>query len=126
MASAIDLFRRDAKFFLTQGSVNIPIKMFNPNKSIEIDLTGWGDKHHLSFDTDGNQVNSKIVKITVTEKDLVDKGFSVRDANGNVNLLKYKVQFKDSSEVLRSFNVREVFPNENFGIIVLILERAII
>lgn len=119
-----ELAKRDAKFVINNNSFDI--EMLTPDKSKTINITGWAVKHAISFDSDGNQVNTKISRITVDEDVLVANGITVRNAKGEIALLNYKVKFKDSSGVIRSFNVREQLPDQNFGLIMLILEDAII
>jgi len=119
-----ELAKRDAKFVINNNSFDI--EMLTPDKSKTINITGWAVKHAISFDSDGNQVNTKISRITVDEDVLVANGITVRNARGEIALLNFKVKFKDSSGVLRSFNVREQLPDQNFGLIMLILEDAII
>jgi hypothetical protein len=119
-----ELAKRDAKFVINNNSFDI--EMLTPDKSKTIYITGWAVKHVISFDSDGNQVNTKISRITVDEDVLVSNGITVRNARGEIALLNFKVKFKDSSGVLRSFNVREQLPDQNFGLIMLILEDAII
>jgi len=122
--NSFELAKRDAKFVINNNSFDI--EMLTPDKSKTINITGWAVKHVISFDSDGNQVNTKISRITVDEDVLVAKGITVRNARGEIALLNFKVKFKDSSGVLRSFNVREQLPDQNFGLIMLILEDAII
>lgn len=126
MASLFDLVKRDAKRYVNAGGYQLDITMYTPDKSKTIDITGWAVKHVISFDSDGNQVNTKISRVTVDEDVLVANGITVRNAKGEIALLNYKVQFVDSSGVLRSYNVREQLPDQNFGLIMLILEDAII
>jgi hypothetical protein len=122
--NVFELAKRDAKFVVNTNSFDI--EMLTPDKSKTIYITGWAVKHVISFDSDGNQVNTKISRITVDEDVLVSNGITVRNARGEIALLNFKVKFKDSSGVLRSFNVREQLPDQNFGLIMLILEDAII
>ncbi|MEN9914206.1 MAG: Flavobacterium phage [Bacteroidota bacterium] len=124
MANIFDLAKRDFKRFVTSGGYNIDIEMKTPDKSLTINIQGFTVKHHLSFDSDGNQVNTKIARITVDEDVLVQNGFTVRNAKGEVALTGYKVKFKDSSGVDKGYSVRESFPDENFGLIMLILNDA--
>lgn len=126
MASLFDLVKRDAKRYVNAGGYQLDIIMFTPDKSKTINITGWAVKHVNMFDSDGNQVITKIARITVDEDVLVASGITVRNAKGEIALLNYKVQFVDSSGVLRSYNVREQLPDQNFGLIMLILEDAII
>ncbi|MEN9928929.1 MAG: Flavobacterium phage [Bacteroidota bacterium] len=122
--NVFELAKRDAKLAINTNSFDI--EMLTPNKQKVIYITGWAIKHHISFDSDGNQVNTKFARITVDENVLVANGITVRNAKGSVDLDNYKVKFKDSSGVLRSYSVREVFPDQYFGLIILVLEDAII
>lgn len=126
MASLFDLVKRDAKRYVNAGGYQLDITMYTPDKSKTIDITGWAVKHVNMFDSDGNQVITKIARITVDEDVLVAKGITVRNAKGEIALLNYKVKFIDSSGELRSYNVREQLPDQNLGLIMLILEDAII
>ena len=126
MASLFDLVKRDAKRYVNAGGYQLDIIMLTPDKTKTINITGWAVKHVISFDSDGNQVNTKISRITVDEDVLVAKGIVVRNAKGSIALLDYKVKFADSSGVLRGYNVREQLPDQNLGLIMLILEDAII
>lgn len=126
MASLFDLVKRDAKRYINAGGYQLDIIMLTPDKSKTINITGWAVKHVISFDSDGNQVNTEISRITVDEDVLIANGISVRNSKGKISLLNYKVKFTDSSGVLRSFNVREQLPDQNLGLIMLILEDAII
>lgn len=126
MASLFDLVKRDAKHYLNAGGYQLDITMLTPDKLTTINITGWAVKHAISFDSDGNQVNTKVARVTIDEDVLVANGITVRNSRGEVSLLNYKVKFIDSSGVLRSYNVRETLPDENLGLIMLILEDAII
>lgn len=124
MATVFDLVKRDSKGLINSGLLDIVL--FTPDKLTVFNITGWKSKHAISFDSDGNQVNTKIARVTVDEDVLVANGVTVRNAKGEIALLNYKVKFADSSGLLRSFNVREQLPNQNLGLIMLILEDAII
>lgn len=126
MASLFDLVKRDAKRYINAGGYQLNIEMLTPDKTKTINITGWAVKHVISFDSDGNQVNTEISRVTIDEDVLVANGITIRNARGKISLLNYKVKFTDSSGVLRSFNVREQLPDQNLGLIMLILEDAII
>ena len=126
MASLFDLVKRDAKRYVNAGGYQVDITMLTPDKSKTINITGWAVKHVISFDSDGNQVNTKISRVTVDEDVLLANDINVRNAKGEIALLNYKVKFVDSSGTLRSFNVREQLPDQNLGLIMLILEDAIL
>ena len=126
MASLFDLVKRDAKRYVNAGGYQVDITMLTPDKFKTINITGWAVKHVISFDSDGNQVNTKISRVTIDEDVLLANDIEVRNAKGEIALLNYKVQFVDSSGTLRGFNVREQLPDQNLGLIMLILEDAIL
>lgn len=118
-----NLIKRDAKFFINNGGYQVEIQMTTPDNSLTINITGWAVKHSGSFDSDGNQVNTKNVHVTIDEAKLTALGYPYRTgkkAQGaipEVDLSKHKISFVDSSGILKSYIVREVFPDENLGLI---------
>jgi hypothetical protein len=119
--SLFELVKRDSKRFINNGGYEVDLQMTTPDGTKTINFTGWGVKHHISFDTDGNQVNSKNARATVDEAVLESLNYPVRNAQGNVTLLKHLVSYKDSSGIVKNYIVRENFPDENLGLILLIL-----
>lgn len=121
MGSLIELAKRDAKRFVTSGGFEEPLTITTPDNMMSLTITGWATKHHISFDTDGNQVNTKNVHVTLNEDLLVSLGYPVRNSRGEVSLLKHLISFADSSKVIKNYVVRENYPDEVLGLIVLIL-----
>ena len=119
--SLFDLVKRDAKQFINSGGYQVDLTITTPDNNLTINITGWAVKHSGSFDSDGNQVNTKIVKATVDEAVLVANGINVRNYKDEISLIKYRVSFSDSSGNLKNYVVRENLPDENLGLIVLIL-----
>lgn len=111
----------DAKKIVTSGGFEVEIGLSTPSGDMSLQTKGSHSKHHLSFDTEGSQVSSKQAHVCVDEKVLSDNNYPVRNANGEVDLYKHKVVCADSSGVLKNYVVREQFPNETLGLIVLIL-----
>lgn len=117
-----NIIKRDAKFFINNGGYQVEIEMITPDKSLTINITGWAVKVSGSFDSDGNQVNTKNAHITIDEKVLTDLGYPVRTNKKGiteVDLLQHKVNFVDSSGVIKNYIVRENIPDENLGLILL-------
>lgn len=115
-----DIIKRDAKFFINSGGYHIDIQMISRDGLITIDITGWAVKITGSFDSDGNQVNTKNVHITIDEDVLKGQGFPVRTNKKGieeVDLSNVKVNFIDSSGTMKNYVVREQFPDENLGLI---------
>jgi len=118
--SLLQSIRQDAKRYITSGGFEENINITTPDDAQSFNITGWATKHHLNFDTDGTQINSKNAHICIDEQKLVDVGYPVR-TNEEVNLLGHKVIVKDSSGIDKKYVIRENFPDETFGLIVCIL-----
>lgn len=84
-------------------------------------ITGLHTKHHLSTDTDGNNVNAKNAHISFSEKYLTDLNYPVRDILGRVTLKGHKVTVSDSTGNNSVYMIREWYPDETIGLIVCIL-----
>ncbi len=84
-------------------------------------VNGLHAKHHLGFDTNGNEINTENAHVSVSEKALTDKGYPVRDSSGEVNLKGHKVVVKDSTGTDVPYVIREWHQNETIGLIVCIL-----
>lgn len=117
----LQLAKRDAKHFIKNGGFQETISLTTPDKAKTISLTGFATKHWINIDTDGNPVNSKNAHVTIDESQLVELGYPVRNAKEEINLINHIVKYVDSSGVEKSYKVRENFPDEVLGLIVLIL-----
>lgn len=123
MPSLFDIIKRDAKFIVNNGGYQLDIVMTNKDGDITVNVVGWAVKVSGSFDSDGNQVNTKNVHITIDEDVLTSKGFPVRTEKKagitEVDLIGAKASFKDSSGIMKNYIVRENVPDENLGLITL-------
>lgn len=121
--SLFDIIKRDAKFIVNKGGYHLDIQMTTKDGDKTVNITGWAVKVSGSFDSDGNQVNTKNVHVTIDEDALIKLGYPVRsDKKKNleeVDLIGHKVSFKDSSQILKNYEVRENIPDENLGLITL-------
>lgn len=116
-----DIIKRDAKAIINSGGYHVDIEMSTPMDEKTVNITGWGVKIAWSFDSDGNQVNTKNAHVTIDEDVLVNLGYPVRNAKKEISLLQHKVSFKDSSGEIKNYRVRESLPDENLGLIYLVL-----
>lgn len=120
--SLFDIIKRDAKFIVNKGGYQVDIEMITPNGNKTANITGWAVKVSGSFDSDGNQVNTKNVHITIDENVLIALGYPVRTNKKGieeVDLIQHRVSFKDSTGVEKNYKVRENIPDENLGLITL-------
>lgn len=87
----------------------------------EVALRGTTARHHTGYDTDGVRISSSNAHVAVSEIEMTSKGIVVRNAKGNVDLLRRRVRVPDSSGQQREYIVDEQFPDESIGIVVLAL-----
>ena len=85
-------------------------------------VVGFATKHNIGIDTEGNLVNTKNAHISIAEKLLIDAGYPVRDANGEVSLKGHRIDYVDSTGISKKYKIKESFPDETIGMIVCILE----
>lgn len=121
MGSILDKLRRDAKKMITSGGFEEQITLSTPNSSNTITLTGLTSKHFITFDTDGSTVNSKNAHICIDEDILTNASYPVRNAKGEVNLMKHRVSCKDSTGIVKNYVINQNYPDETLGLIVCIL-----
>lgn len=97
------------------------ITIKTPTSSENLDLVGFHTKHHTAYDLDGAMVNSKNASIAISEKSLIDANYPYRNSNQEINMIAHLVDVVDSSGIVKNYIVREMFPDESLGLIVLIL-----
>ena len=121
----IALARKDARNIITKGGFEVDIQLQTPQGDLTIDVTGFGTKHFVNFDSDGLPINTKNVHICVSESDLIALTYPVRNAKEEVSLLNHKVVFKDSTGTDRSYKINENYPDEVLGLITCVLSDLI-
>ena len=121
MAISLDKIRKDIKGFTMKGTASDSFTIATPNGSISVNTTGYNGKHWINFDSDGNAINSKSAHICLSESDLVELNYPVRNSNNEVFLYGHRVSSKDSSGLTKEYVIKEWFPDETFGLIVCIL-----
>jgi len=109
----------DAKVFMN-AEFSVPLTFVAPTNETA-SIRGYTTKHHIGFDTEGNMVNSKSVKVTFSEQDLTILSYPVRNANSEVDMKNHLVSVKDSTGNTTQFKVSQYYPDERLGLINLIL-----
>ena len=113
--------RRDAQNIITRGGFGVDAILTTPSGDKTLLLNGIGSKHHLSFNSDGMPESSKQAHFTVSESLLSIAEYPVRNALEEIDLKKHRLSYKDSSDVLKHYVVKDHYPDETLGLIVLIL-----
>jgi len=109
----------DARTFMNK-EFSVPLVFVAPTNETA-NIKGLTAKHHIGFDSEGNMINSKTVKVTFSEQDLTTVGYPVRNANAEVDLKNHLVSVRDSTAVITQFKVSQFYPDERMGLITLIL-----
>ena len=94
---------------------------FTPPSGFSVTIAGLHKKIRTPFDTEGVLVNTTHASVSFSEELLTDQGYTVR-VNGLVSLVNHKVQVKDSTGTLRTYKVKQAYPDETVGFIVAILD----
>ena len=116
--------RKDWKRIIESGGFEEDIIFQTPDSfvlPVAVTVQGLATKHNLQVDTDGNAVSGKNVHITVSEDRLVSEGYPVRNSNKEVSLIAHKVDYADSTGILKNYVVLECYPDETVGVITCIL-----
>ena len=128
MSSLFDIIKRDAKAVINNGGYQLDIEFTSKDGSKTVNIKGWAVKVSGSFDSDGNQVNTKNAHVTIDEDSLTKLDYPVRSFRkkiAEVDLIDHRVSFADSSGNVAHYTVRENIPDENLGLILLWLQDRI-
>lgn len=93
----------------------------HPDGLPSINVKGLHTRHWMGFDPDGVAVHTVIASLGVSEQQFIDGGFAIRDVNGEVDLKGHLIDAPDSNGVVKNYVLREVFPDENLGLLILML-----
>ena len=99
----------------------VEINVVNPTDASTADVIGFHTKHYTGFDIDGVMVNSKTASVAIAEQQFIDAGFPIRNANGDVDLNDTLINVKDSTGIIKNYVIVRAYPDENLGLLVLIL-----
>jgi hypothetical protein len=113
---SLDAARKDFDRLTNNGGFGVSLTL-TPLSGSAKTIKGFMAKHHTTVDTDGFVVNSKNARVTIVEKNLTDVGYVVRNAKNEVDLRQHKVDFIDSTGILKHFIVKENWPDETLGVI---------
>ena len=122
MGRILDLAKRDVKKI--SGNLNgwaVELVLTTPDDTKSIIIAGIHVKIGRGVGTDGNQINTKIAPIAFHEEYLTAQSYPVRNAAGEVALMKHKVAVKDSTGTVKNYVIDQCFPDEALGLLSCIL-----
>lgn len=110
--------------FNSQGGFSVDIVLKGKDGLLNCELKGISTNHFLSFDTSGNQINSRNAHVLISEKDLISNEYSYKNSKTNeISLFKHKISVMNQNNEMKNFVVSETYPSETFGMIVLMLSN---
>ena len=97
----------------------VEIRLTAPDGTIA-NITGLHTKIHLAVNSEGLPVNSRKAHVSFSETFLA--GYPVRNASGEVNLVNHRIAVKDSTGILKEYQMQQFFQDETIGLITCIIE----
>lgn len=85
-------------------------------------VIGLHRKINMGVDTEGNIVNSRQSYVSITEATLNDAGYPFRNATGEVFLANHLCYAKDTTGIVKCYEIKSWTPDEHTGIIPIFLE----
>lgn len=120
-----DFARDDIKDITSDlDGFGIKIELFDRKNETSHEVVGTRSRHHLGIDEEGVMVSDTNAHISISEPVLLEAGVQVRDANNECRMLQFAAKFQDSNGIERWYVVREQFPDDAVGLIVMILGEA--
>lgn len=123
--SVLDHARYMARKIATDTSgfaIPCVLKSLPGDYQVTLETTCLGTVHFLGMDADGAPVATKNAHVSFNEEVLVEGGYPVRNAKGEVAMKNHTVIFADSTGIEKHFIISEVMPSRTLGHIVCILK----
>lgn len=123
MTDILSKARRDYRRHIVKGGFQTSITFTNPSTSQVATIQGLAMKHHFTVDNEGTAVSSMNAHITVSEDELTEAPYVVRNATTNELAIKgHIIEYIDSTGVSKSYKISETYPDETLGIIYILLQ----
>lgn len=91
---------------------------FEAPDETSVQIRGFVSKHNLSIDpSNGLPVNTRNAHISVFENNLIDAGYTTRNADNEIELYGHKVTFSLFERSL-TFLINEAQPSDTQGVVV--------
>lgn len=120
--SLIDRYRQDLRMITEDlsGFAQALTLIYPGDSDVTIDVNGLHTHHHNGFDENGVHVSSRISSVAISESQFSESDYPYKDDDGNIFLINHLVSVSDS-DTQKDYIVREQYPDQNLGLIVLIL-----
>lgn len=117
--SLLDQIKKDVQVFVSDpNGFGTTLNLTAPNGQIAA-ITGLGTKHHFEVDEMGKAVNSKNTHFGFSEQELIETNpdYPIRNAKGEVDLMKHKIAYADSTGTVKTYMIQQWHPDETIGYI---------
>jgi hypothetical protein len=115
MGATLELAKQDARKYVNSGGFNQSL-LITPTSGDPVTIQGLATRHSMGFDTDGKPIVSDNAHCSFSELDLTDEGLTVRNANGDLIIKGWLIQFTDAIGTA-TYKINEPYPDKILGII---------
>lgn len=115
MGAILELAKRDARRFTNDSGFEEQLTIIEPGEDAVI-IQGLTSRHSTGFDSEGKPIVSDNCHCSFSELDLNEAGRTTRDANGDLIIKDWTVQFDDAIQSV-SYKIAEAYPDNTLGLI---------
>jgi len=121
----IDLLRKNVQTITTNSAIGFSqdVTFTTPDETDTVTVKALFTSHHSAFDQDGLPVSLKVASVAVSESVLNEAGYVTRNGSGVVFLEGHRVLTKDSTGEDILYLVTDRKPDNELGLIVLMLNE---
>lgn len=80
-------------------------------------VRGLATSHNQTFGEYGAPVSGKNIHVSIAEGALIAAGLNPRNANGEVAMTSWKVQWEDSTGLVKPYKIASTQPDNTIGLI---------
>lgn len=108
---------RDARRYVERGGFQTEITLTTPDGMTSHTFDAMATRHHYNVDSEGYEINSTNVYVTIMYQRLVELEYPFLTDN-EVNLYNHTVSYIDISGLSKSYKIKDTRPDEVLGDIV--------
>lgn len=105
---------------LSVSSFNLDLSFTAPLPSTETATAkGIGTNRHILMITDGQEMNTRVVHIGVSEAEILanNVNYPTRDSQDYIDLVGHRVSFRDARDTVLNYRITEHMPDDTTGMI---------
>lgn len=119
--SLLDLARQDIENITSNSNdFGVDVDFLSPNMDA-CTVACLVTTHHSGFNELGEPIDSRQASVAVSEAQLVDNYYTVRNGDGDVDLTGHLLSFYESTGEKKTYIAQRWLPDEAIGLIVIFL-----